>query len=1061
MAAITILLFVQILSNGFAQLPTVVDDEILEEDVEIPSLTSARNNTSCGSNSSLTDLWASTDSSTWGTWTNAVYGYYDVNCTVIGNNYTLEATISNSAGGWSSYSFWNWSETNNHEYMSEAWSNLTAGTYCVNATLWDVTSGTSTYVDSDYPCFTLTNSSGSGGNNTGGNNSSSMEQINLLYIAPWGMNYTTNDNLYFYWLAEDLVTNISYNATFDVYAYNVTTNTTYVIWDDYTIFDSNSTNWNPAWNGSGPSFDSHWQIPNGTLPTGCYYASINLYDNDDGMHFDNDGFDLDIGMNCSNAGGNNTGGNNTGGNNTGNSTDDCGTLDNLTDLMVWSDSTMYFEGDVVGVEFITNCTVLNKTYTLDYTLYDSNNNSVADNSANPWTWVANNVYEVHSANFTLSADTYCLWVHLEDAFAAQTVETETHCFDVNESGNSSGNNTAGNNQTNPIMPVNCSQINWDVGPSNVTIDDCWNQTNSFWFFFNQSGVSVWIDPVVAVGYDYVVYSGPSIVSVEIPVGYGDDVFDLYVFWNNGWHDSGFDIYGGVPYTFSTPVERMSIRGIEASEMLDPNDPTAFVSALTFQTSGTVLMTMTPVTENYTVLTCGNDPSMTDLMIWTDAQSYPQGTTVYSDYYVNCSVNTKDYELHVFAYSTSGGTWSDYAVWNWTETDSYEMMDDSWSNLAQDTYCVNATLYMVSGGAYQFVDFEVTCFTVTGNSSGGGGSTPLDPCGLNSSYTQVWSWMDASTYANGDDQDATFYVNCTRTGADYTLEYYVFEVGSTNYVLSGMYTWVANSININFYDTFTGLGPGDYCVLANLYEANVFLTDNGGTTCFTITGTAVNSPPTISYTLQIPVAYSGDALDCYAQGATYSDPDNDPDQSIFTWNVNNVQITTGILNNILPAGSFVVGDIVHCEAIAHDGMAQGNTMNRYYFVQPPNNTAPSVSNVLITPPSPVATDTLTCSYTYSDPDMDPDASLIQWSINGVAIAGATTDTLSSGYATADFVTCAVTAFDGTVSGNTGTMSILIMSSASSGGGGLPSVGVIGTIAAIAIGFIFTTRREDEE
>lgn len=167
---ITILLFVQILSNGFAQIPSTSDEEILETSVEGPSLTSARNNTSCGSDSSLTDLWASTDSSTWGTWSNGVYGYYDVNCTVIGNNYTLEATISNSAGGWSSYSFWNWSETNSHEYMSEAWANLTAGTYCVNATLWDVTSGTSTYVDSDYPCFTLTNSSGSGGNNTGGNN---------------------------------------------------------------------------------------------------------------------------------------------------------------------------------------------------------------------------------------------------------------------------------------------------------------------------------------------------------------------------------------------------------------------------------------------------------------------------------------------------------------------------------------------------------------------------------------------------------------------------------------------------------------------------------------------------------------------------------------------------------------------------------------------------------------------------------------------------------------------------------------------------------------------------
>ena len=943
---ITILLFVQILSNGFAQIPNTNDEETFETSVEGPSLTSARNNTTCGSDPALTDLWASTDSSTWGTWTNAVYGYYDVNCTVIGNNYTLEATISNSAGGWSSYSFWNWSETNNHEYMSEAWSNLTAGTYCVNATLWDVTSGTSTYVDSDYPCFTLTNSSGSGGNNTGGNNT----------------------------------------------------------------------------------------------------------------------------------GGNNTGGNNTGGNNTG-SNNNCGNYSNLTDMMIWTDATTYTVGDTVNMGYEVNCTILGNNYTIDSWI---RNTTTVLYGGSPWFgWTAQwNPMQFSDNNANFGAGEYCMNATLYEAGAF--LDFEETCFWVvngssggnntggnntggNNTGgnNTAGNNTAGNNQTNPIMPiVNCSNIAWNAS-MNVTINDCLNQTNSFWFFFNQSGAGVWIDPIVAVGYDYVVYSGPSIVSVEIPLGYGDDVFDLYFYGTNGWYDSNIDIYGGVAYIFSTPVERMSVRGIEASEMLDPNDPNAFVSGLTFQSSGTVLMTMTPVTENYTMLTCGNDPSLTDLMIWTDAQSYPQGTTVYPDYYVNCSVNTKDYELHVFAYSTSGGAWSDFAVWNWTETDSYESMDDSWSNLAQGTYCVNATLYMVSGGAYQFVDFEVTCFTVTGNSSGGGGSTPLDPCGLNSSYTVVWSWMDASTYANGDDQDATFYVNCTRTGADYTLEYYVFEVGSTNYVLSGMYTWVANSVNINFYDTFTGLGPGDYCVLANLYESNVFLTDNGGTTCFTITGTAVNSPPSIAYTLQIPVAYSGDALDCYSQGAYYSDPDNDPDQSIFTWNVNNVQISTGILNNIIPAGSFVVGDIVHCEAIAHDGMAQGNTMNRYYFVQPPNNTAPSVSNVIITPASPIETDTLTCSYTYSDPDMDPDASLIQWSINGVAVSGATTDTLSSGYATADFITCTVTAFDGTVNGNTGTMSILIMSSGSSSGGGLPAIGVVGTIAAIAIGFIFTTRREDEE
>jgi len=1050
---IVILLFVQILSNGFAQIPATDNDETLDTDIETPSLTSARNNTSCGSNSSLTDLWASTDSSTWGTWTNAVYGYYDVNCTVIGNNYTLEATIeitsqqtANGSAAWSSYSFWNWSETNNHEYMSEAWSNLTAGeTYCVNATLWDVSSGTSTYVDSDYPCFTLTNSSGGGGNNTGGNNTGGSNNSNcgnysnLTDMMIWtdATTYTVGDTVY---MSYDVnCTILGNNYTIDSWLRN----TTSVLYGGSPWFG-----WTAQWN---PMQFSDY---NANFDAGDYCLNATLYEDGTFLEFEETCFTIID----PNSGGNNTGGNNTNSN--------CGNDSNLTDLMVWTDATTYTVGDNVLGNFFVNCTINGETYKLEYEVIEFNTNIV--HSDGVWNWTEQNNWEAFNPIWIgLPAGEYCIHSTLEILTLSTTynfVDYEATCFDIwnSTSGNNTGgNNTGGNSQTNPLMPIiNCTQIAWNTS-MNVTIDDCWNQTNSFWFFFNQSGAVVWIDPVVAVGYDYTVYNGPWIVSIDIPLGYGDDVFDLYYFGTNGWYDTNIDIYGGIAYTFSTPVERMSIRGIEASEMLDPNDPTAFVSALTFQNSGTVLMTMTPVTENYTVLTCGNDPSMTDLMIWTDAQSYPQGTTVFSDYYVNCSVNTKDYELHVFAYSTSGSSWSDYAVWNWTETDSYEMMDDSWSNLAQGTYCVNATLYMVSGGAYQFVDFEVTCFTVTGNNGGGGGSTPVDPCGLNSSYTDVWSWMDASTYANGDDQDATFYVNCTRTGADYTLEYYVFEVGSTNYVLSGMFTWVATSTNINFYDTFTGLGPGDYCVLANLYEANVFLTDNGGTTCFTITGTAVNSPPTISYTLQIPVAYSGDALDCYAQGATYSDPDNDPDQSIFTWNVNNIQITTGILNNILPAGSFVVGDIVHCEAIAHDGMAQGNTMNRYYFVQPANNTAPSVSNVVISPTSPTETDTLTCTYIYNDPDMDPDASTIQWSVNGVAIAGATTDTLSSGYATADFVTCAVTAFDGTVSGNTGTMSILIMSSGSSGGGGLPSIGVVGTIAAISAGFIFAIRREDEE
>jgi hypothetical protein len=92
-------------------------------------------------------------------------------------------------------------------------------------------------------------------------------------------------------------------------------------------------------------------------------------------------------------------------------------------------------------------------------------------------------------------------------------------------------------------------------------------------------------------------------------------------------------------------------------------------------------------------------------------------------------------------------------------------------------------------------------------------------------------------------------------------------------------------------------------------------------------------------------------------------------------------------------------------------------------------------------------------------------MITWTING-GVATSVTPTLSSGHTAGDFVTCVVSAHDGMDYGNVGTTTVLIMPSSngsggSSSGGGLPSVGVIGTIAAIAIGFIFTTRREDEE
>jgi hypothetical protein len=126
-----------------------------------------------------------------------------------------------------------------------------------------------------------------------------------------------------------------------------------------------------------------------------------------------------------------------------------------------------------------------------------------------------------------------------------------------------------------------------------------------------------------------------------------------------------------------------------------------------------------------------------------------------------------------------------------------------------------------------------------------------------------------------------------------------------------------------------------------------------------------------------------------------------------------------------------------------------------------NTPPEVTSVVISPSSPLDTDILVCSYVFSDVDNDPDNSLIAWTVNGVA-APSTSAILDSGYSDGDFVTCAVLAHDGTDNGNIGTSTVLVDSNTSGGSsGGLPSIGVIGTLAAIAVSFVAVIRREKEE
>lgn len=138
----------------------------------------------------------------------------------------------------------------------------------------------------------------------------------------------------------------------------------------------------------------------------------------------------------------------------------------------------------------------------------------------------------------------------------------------------------GDTASNPLLPV--------------LTDSGWN----FNFGITSTTRRMFIDPVLAVGYDYILNSGPNFRTVLLPTGVGDDVYDLWLHdtASNAFFDSLIDIMGGQVYDFGAGgVNRFSIRGIELSANLDPNDPLAFVTGLTFENTGTVDMNMIPVT----------------------------------------------------------------------------------------------------------------------------------------------------------------------------------------------------------------------------------------------------------------------------------------------------------------------------------------------------------------------------------------------------------------------------------------------------------------------------------
>lgn len=110
-----------------------------------------------------------------------------------------------------------------------------------------------------------------------------------------------------------------------------------------------------------------------------------------------------------------------------------------------------------------------------------------------------------------------------------------------------------------------------------------------------AGQQVFIDPLVAVGYDYQIGAGdPNFASVTLPTGVGDSQYELLLWDGSKWVVAGM-LNGGNEHVFASGgVDRFRVQGIETEANLDPNNSTAFITGLTFSATGTFTGTMTPL-----------------------------------------------------------------------------------------------------------------------------------------------------------------------------------------------------------------------------------------------------------------------------------------------------------------------------------------------------------------------------------------------------------------------------------------------------------------------------------
>lgn len=190
-----------------------------------------------------------------------------------------------------------------------------------------------------------------------------------------------------------------------------------------------------------------------------------------------------------------------------------------------------------------------------------------------------------------------------------------------------------------------------------------------------------------------------------------------------------------------------------------------------------------------------------------------------------------------------------------------------------------------------------------------------------------------------------------------------------------------------------------------------LDDEGASKAQSASVTVVNSAPTLAGAkLSSDAASTTDELRCVARDG--KDLDGDALTMEYRWLVNSKSQHEG---ESLPAENTQKGNGIACEARASDGELFSK-WRRSSTLQVANS-LPSVAGAILKPKQVRVGDTLECTAGASgDPDGDAVQLRYRWLADGRALSG-TSARLTSGFRKGQAISCSVTPFDGTASGET--------------------------------------------